>query len=133
MKTLDVGLGIVVRDGKVLICQRRSDTPLGGYWEFPGGKVEPGESPSQCTRRELTEEVAVAVDSMMPLEPLEHVYGATTVRLHPFICTWQSGEARPLASQQIAWVTAEELTTYRFPPANDKLIPRVAAWMTRQG
>lgn len=129
MKTLNVGLGIVMRDGLVLICQRRSDAALGDFWEFPGGKVEAGESPIQCARRELAEEVAVTVDAMLPLAPFEYVYGQTTVRLQPFICTWQSGEPRPLSSQRLAWVTAQELAAYRFPPANDALIPQVVAWM----
>ncbi len=132
MKILDIGLGIVVRNGLVLICQRRSDATLGDFWEFPGGKVEPGESPIQCTRRELAEEVDVTVGEVIPLPTFEYTYGQTTVRLHPFVCAWQSGEPRPLASQRLAWVSAQALRSYRFPPANDALIPQVIAWMTTQ-
>lgn len=132
MKTIDVGLGIVVRNGLVLICQRRSDGVWGDYWEFPGGKVEPDESPIQCARRELAEEVAVTVGEVIALPAFEYTYGQTTVRLHPFICTWQSGEPQPLASQRLAWVSPQELGAYRFPPANDVLIPQIIEWMAAQ-
>ena len=122
MREIDVAIGMVCRDGKVLICQRRTPDPLGGYWEFPGGKVEPGESADECLLRELAEEVAIRVRITAALDAIEYDYESTRVRLHPFACELIDGEPQPLASQRLAWVSPTEFSTYRFPPANDSLL-----------
>jgi len=122
MKRLDVVIGIVLREGKVLICQRRRSDPLAGYWEFPGGKVEPGETLEQCLLRELREELAINARPIEPLAVIEHDYPHVQVRLHPYLCRHESGEPQPLAAEQVTWVAPSDLTKYRFPPANDDLI-----------
>ena len=122
MNRIDVVIGIVVRDRKILICQRRQEDRLGGYWEFPGGKQEPGESHQQCLTRELAEELQIRVRPIEPLEVMEHDYPDVRVRLHPYLCEHVEGEPTPLACQQVHWVAPADLPAYRFPPANDHLI-----------
>jgi len=122
MKRVDVAIGIVVRDDKILICQRPSDGPLAGYWEFPGGKKETTETLEQTLVRELREELDIEVTDLDALAEIEFEYPSSRIRLHPFLCRHKSGEAVPLASQQLRWVKARDLREYRFPPANDALI-----------
>lgn len=126
MKEIDVVIGLVCSGGKVLICQRRSQDPLGNYWEFPGGKQEPGESREQCLTRELAEELAIGIRIVAPMESIQFDYASVRVRLHPYVCQHLSGEPKPLASQQLTWVTAADLSRYTFPPANAPLL----RWLT---
>src|SRR5437762_4675350 len=86
MDFIDAAIAIVVRDGKILVCQRKADDVLGGYWEFPGGKCEDGETLEECLTRELREEIGITVTSPEPLAPIDHAYDHGQVRLHPFIC-----------------------------------------------
>jgi len=122
MRRVEVVLGVVVRAGKVLICQRPDESHLGGHWEFPGGKREPDESMEQCLARELAEELGIVVTPLAALDVIEHDYPDVRVRLHPYLCTCGGGKPRPLASRQLRWVTPNELADYSFPPANDSLL-----------
>ena len=122
MREMDVVIGLVCRHNQVLICQRRANDPLGDYWEFPGGKLELGESREQCLARELAEELAIEVQVIQSLDTIEYDYAAVRVRLHPYLCRHVAGEPLALASQQVAWATAADLQKYVFPPANDSLI-----------
>jgi mutator protein MutT len=120
---IDVVIGVVLRDdGHVLVCQRKTDGHLGGYWEFPGGKREPGESLERCLLRELEEELAIHVRPLAALDVIEHEYPAVRVRLHPYLCARTHGEPQPIGCQQLEWVAPRRLIDYRFPPANDALI-----------
>ena len=119
---LDVVIAVVTRGGKVLICQRPAGKSFGGYWEFPGGKREPGETLETCLRREVLEELAIRVTPVRALTPVNHDYPRGPIRLHPFICAHESGEPQLLAVQDARWVEPAELRQYRFPPANDALI-----------
>jgi 8-oxo-dGTP diphosphatase/A/G-specific adenine glycosylase len=122
MNRIDVAIAAVFRQGRLLICRRRDEDPLGGYWELPGGKVEPSESPEACLARELKEELGVAAEVVMKLSVIEHDYPTVHVRLHPFLCTHTHGEPQPLAAQELIWIDPTALRNYRFPPANDALI-----------
>jgi len=122
MERIDVAVGIVTRAGLVLICRRKVEGAFGGFWEFPGGKCEPGESPSQCVIRELHEELAIEVRPNQALETLEHDYPHLHVRLHPFICEMIRGEPQAIECVQIEWVDPPRLTDYRFPEANEPLL-----------
>ena len=122
MKITHVAIGIVVDDGLVLVSRRRSADPLGGYWEFPGGKVEPGETPEQCLHRELREELNITVAIRSPFPTFEYSYPHVKVCLHPFLCDHLDGEATPLAADEVRWIRADELSSYRFPDANDNLL-----------
>lgn len=125
MQGLEVAIAVIIHHGKVLICQRRSDVPLGDYWEFPGGKREPGESREMCVVREVGEELGIVVRTILPLTPIEHLYPHARVHLHPFICAYESGEVRHLGCQATQWVDPPALRAIRFPPANETLIEEI--------
>jgi mutator protein MutT len=123
---------LVTRDGKLLVCQRKDDDTLGGYWEFPGGKREEGESFHQCLARELREEINITARPIAQLTTIEHDYPHTLLRLHPFICQHESGEVEHLECQASCWIEPIELREYRFPPANETLIEEAIAWFANQ-
>jgi mutator protein MutT len=122
MKQIDVAIAVVCHQGQVLICLRKPDGHLGNYWEFPGGKIEPGESMSQCLTRELREETHVEAEILTPLPVIEHEYSDRSVRLHPYLCAYASGEPVAAGCQEVRWVPPQRLREYKFPPANDGLI-----------
>lgn len=105
-----------------MICRRRAGAFLGGYWEFPGGKCEPGESWETCLRRELKEELGLAVTALKPFTRLRHRYKAATITFNVFQCRIARGTPRPLDAQALRWVTPGQLRRYRFPPANRPLL-----------
>jgi mutator protein MutT len=125
MKRLDVVIAVIHDSGKVLICQRRQDDSFGGYWEFPGGKLERGETPTQCLARELREELAIEVSPTETFPPIEHDYTTARVRLLPYLCTLTHGHPRPLAAQRLEWIEPPRLRDYRFPSANAVLIEQI--------
>jgi mutator protein MutT len=122
MKHLDVAVAIVFCDFKVLITRRKAAAVLGGCWEFPGGKVEPGESLQNCVRRELLEELALVVHPVVACTPTTYQYPDRIVRLHPFLCTYEPAEPQLLGCDEYRWVTPAQLRDFEFPPANHCLI-----------
>ena len=118
-----IGVGVVRNGaGEVLIDQRLNEGLLGGLWEFPGGKQEPGESIVATIRRELEEEVAIEVEVGEQLIVVEHAYSHKRLCFVVHLCTWLSGEPQPLASQQVRWVRPDRLGEYPFPVANAQII-----------
>lgn len=118
-----IGVGVVLNAaGEVLIDQRLEEGLLGGMWEFPGGKQEPGESIEACIARELQEELAIAVSVGQELITVDHAYSHKKLRFVVHCCEWLSGEPQPLASQQVRWVRPDELSQYPFPAANARII-----------
>ena len=124
-RTVHVALAVVSRRGRYLICRRRAEAFLGGYWEFPGGKREPGESWETCVRRELKEELGVAVTALKPFARLRHRYKAVAITFKVFRCRIARGTPRPLDAQALRWVTPDQLRRYRFPPANRSLLTKL--------
>lgn len=126
---IEVGVGVVVADAKVLVCRRRDDDAWGGYWEFPGGKCEAGESAVECVRRELREELGIEVHIDRPLPPLEHFYAERDrlVKLLPFLCRLANTSPPPRAIEvaEHRWCDPRDLPTLRFLPANGPLIRSV--------
>ena len=118
-----IGVGVVLNEaGEVLIDQRLNEGLLGGLWEFPGGKQEPGEAIVDTITRELQEELAIEVSVGEELISLDHAYSHKKLRFVVHLCQWISGEPQPLASQQVKWVRRECLADYPFPAANAKII-----------
>ena len=118
-----IGVGVVRNGaGEVLIDQRLNEGLLGGLWEFPGGKQEPGELIVETIRRELEEELAIEVEVGAELIVVEHAYSHKRLRFVVHLCTWLSGDPQPLASQQVRWVRPEQLGEYPFPAANAQII-----------
>ncbi|WP_413441478.1 8-oxo-dGTP diphosphatase MutT [Synechococcus sp. MIT S1220] len=118
-----IGVGVVLNAaGEVLIDQRVEEGLLGGMWEFPGGKQEPGEAIEDCIARELKEELAIAVTVGEELITVDHAYSHKKLRFVVHLCDWVSGEPQPLASQQARWVPPAQLSDYAFPAANARII-----------
>ena len=129
-----IGVGVVINSaGDVLIDQRLEEGLLGGMWEFPGGKQEPGESIEACIERELQEELAIAVTVGEQLISVDHAYSHKKLRFVVHLCDWVSGEPQPLASQQVRWVRPEELKDYAFPAANARIIEALLGKLTASG
>ena len=122
---IDVAAGLVFRQGRVLITQRRPGEHLAGLWEFPGGKRESRETFPECLRRELREELGIDVEVQELIETLVHRYPEKAVRLEFYRCTLVGRDPQPLGCQALAWVTAEELARYGFPPADARLLDRL--------
>ena len=119
----------LIRDsaGRYLITQRRRGSHLAGLWEFPGGKLEPGESPEVALRRELSEELGATFAVGKLVETVRWEYPDRTVVLHFYDCRVESGPVEPREGQAMAWVGPEDLAAYEFPPADRALIERLAA------
>ena len=108
---IDVAVGILMKpNGEVLLASRPKGKPFAGYWEFPGGKVEQGESIFDALKREFAEEIAVDIQSAEPWCGVEHVYPHAHVRLHFYISREWRGEPRALEGQQLTWQGEVELT-----------------------
>ncbi len=123
----DVTAGII-RDGdRVLIAQRPLEGMLGGLWEFPGGKVEPGESLEECLKRELREElgIEVEVEGPEPFLTIPHTYTHMRITLHVFRCRWVGGTPRPIGCADVRWVPIAELDRYPFPNTDRKIVERL--------
>src|SRR6478672_8992501 len=131
MRRIDAAIAIVVRDSKVLICQRKSDDTFGDLWEFPGGKREADETLEQCLARELREEIAITARPVHAFEPIEHDYPQVKVRLHPYLCEYVEGDPQTIECQAAKWVEPIELRAHEFPPANERLIEQVIARLTK--
>ncbi len=131
VQSVKVALGVLVEDrggGRcVLIARRPQGAVLGGFWELPGGKVEPDETLEECVRREFLEEVGLEVSVTGAMAAVEHTYDHAHVRLHAFVCARVSGEPANLQVSEHRWVGPAELGDYTFPPANAPLMRHVEA------
>ncbi|CAN5822056.1 8-oxo-dGTP diphosphatase MutT [soil metagenome] len=116
-----VTAAVIERDDAFLVTRRQAGVHLEGYWEFPGGKCDAGESLVACLQREMLEELDTAVRTGREILSTEHSYPERIVELH-FIECELAGEPRPLLGQEMRWVKRMELRSLRFPPADDELI-----------
>ena len=126
--SIEVAAGLI-RDerGRYLVTQRRRGSHLAGLWEFPGGKLEPGEAPAAALRRELTEELSATFTVGDLVETVRWEYPDRVVVLHFFDCRLEAGPIVPTENQAMTWVRPDELRDYDFPPADQELIRRLAA------
>jgi 8-oxo-dGTP diphosphatase len=116
---------LVDADGRVLITERPAGKALAGLWEFPGGKVEPGERPEETLIRELAEELGIVVkeDCLAPLTFASHTYADFQLLMPLWICRRWEGLAQGREGQRLAWVRPGKLRDYPMPPADEPLIP----------
>jgi 8-oxo-dGTP diphosphatase len=121
MTTIVVTAAVVERDGRVLVTRRLRGTHLAGYWEFPGGKCDPGEPLPACLVRELREELAVDATVGGELLTTTHEYAERRVELHFFSVTL-NGEPTPQLGQEMRWIRREDLGDLKLPPADDELV-----------
>jgi 8-oxo-dGTP diphosphatase len=114
-KAIEVVAGLIVRDGRVLICQRSADSKFPLKWEFPGGKVEPGEDPAEALRRELREELAIEVEESKEFARHVHHYkDMPPVELRFYQVLRYQGEVKNLIFQQVVWAEARNLEQFDF-------------------
>ncbi|OHB74738.1 MAG: A/G-specific adenine glycosylase [Planctomycetes bacterium RBG_16_55_9] len=119
---LEVVVAVVYKNGRILIDKRKPNGLLGGLWEFPGGKIENGESLTTALKREVREELGVAVRVKRPLVTVQHSYSHFSVTLHAFECTHVSGTPRCRTCVDHRWVHPDQLKNFAFPAANKKII-----------
>ncbi len=122
---IEVVAAVIRRDGKILITQRLDDVHLARLWEFPGGKVEAGESLEVALRREIQEELGIVIVVGNEFYTVEHHYPAKSVRLHFFNCIIEDGEPASLGVADLRWVLPAELSQFEFPPADAELIEQL--------
>lgn len=126
--TVHVAVGVIVDPRRrILLSRRAEDAHQGGLWEFPGGKVEPGESLQDALGRELREELAIEPVRTAPLLEVAHDYGDKRVLLDVHLVWEYSGSATGLEGQPLAWVEAAALDDYAFPAANLPIVKAVQA------
>ena len=121
-----VTAAVVERDGRLLVTRRLEGSHMAGFWEFPGGKCEPGEAPETCLARELLEELGVAATIHEEIYRTTYAYGDRVLDLRFFRCDL-AAEPRALLDQAIRWVPRHELQSLEFPPADAELVARLAA------
>ena len=117
--------GLVIRDGRILISQRRADQALPLQWEFPGGKVEPGEAPVVALARELREELAIDVAVGRIWDVLFHPYPAFDLVMLVYVCSIVGGEPRAVEVADLAWAAPGELERWDILPADRPLVERL--------
>lgn len=130
-KQIDVVGAVVVRDGTVLAAQRGAEMVLAGLWEFPGGKIEAGETPQQSLARELCEELLCTVEVGAPVETTAHEYDFGTVTLRTFYATLIHGEPQPTEHAAVRWLPVDDLDTVIWAPADLPAVERVMAELGR--
>jgi 8-oxo-dGTP diphosphatase len=115
---------LVDADGRVLLAERPAGKPMAGLWEFPGGKLQPGETPEQTLIRELNEELGIAVKEacLAPLTFASHSYPDFHLLMPLYVCRRWEGSVTPMEGQRIVWVRPNRLRDYPMPPADEPLV-----------
>ena len=116
-----VAVGVIWKKGRLLIARRRENQMLGGLWEFPGGKVQKGETLEQAATREIMEETGLMVRVGVPYATVKHAYSHFKITLTAFRCEWMSGRAHPKAAEELKWILPGELPDYPMPRANRRI------------
>jgi 8-oxo-dGTP diphosphatase len=122
---VEVAAALIFRSGRLLITQRHAKAHLGGLWEFPGGKREPGENYEECLAREIREELGVEIAVGKCFAEITHAYPEKHVHLKFFLAQLTAGEPRTLDCAAVKWVTKTELNDYVFPAADVQLLAKL--------
>ncbi len=121
-KKIEVSAGVIWRGGKIYIQQRLKDGLMADLWEFPGGKIESGESPEECLDREIREELGVEIQIQNKLMTIKHSYTQFRVTLHVYKCRLLKGKIKAVSCQQWKWVDPGSLSQFPFPAANKRIV-----------
>lgn len=121
----DIGAAIVRKNGRILITKRPEHGMLGGLWEFPGGKLEKGETLAECVRREMREELDIDVEVGDMLISVKHAYTHFKITLHCFECKHTGGELKLIHAADAKWVRPHELANYAFPKADRVVLEKL--------
>ena len=124
-------VALIDADGRILLAQRPEGKSMAGLWEFPGGKVEPGETPEDALVRELHEELGIETwnSCLAPLTFASHGYEDFHLLMPLFACRKWDGIVQPREGQTLKWVRATDLRDYPMPPADEPLIPILRDWL----
>ena len=123
IKHKQIGVAVIKNnEGKILIDRRKSTGEMGGLWEFPGGKIEAGETIAECIEREVREELAIEIAVGDRLTTITHEYQTFKVTLYVHLCQYLTGEPQPIECEEIHWVNPSRMDRYQFPEANLKII-----------
>ena len=118
-----IGVAVIWNDQRqILIDRRRPEGILGGLWEFPGGKIEPGETIEDCIKREIWEEIGIGIAVGEHLITIDYTYTHLRVTLTVHHCRHLTGIPQPLECDEIRWVTLDEIDQFTFPKANEQII-----------
>ena len=121
----EIAIGVIWKNGRVLIAQRKADGLLGGLWEFAGGKIEAGESGAVACKREVKEELGVTVRVRDEFMQVDHAYSHFSVTLHVFHCDYVRGTPQPISAARVRWAWPRELLKFAWPAANKKIIEKI--------
>ena len=122
-KHKQIGVAVITNsEGKILIDRRQSGGEMGGLWEFPGGKIEFGETVEECIRREIKEELNIEITVGDRLTTISHDYQNFKVTLYVHFCQHVSGDPQPIECDEIHWVSTSSMNQYQFPQANAQII-----------
>lgn len=127
---IPVTAAIIIRDQKVLAVRRAPHKHMGGYWEFPGGKVEPNETPEECLVRELAEELDITIQVAEHLASNEHDYGDRRIMLMAYRCHWVRGDIQLNDHDAMTWCRAGDLSLLDWAPADIPIVEVLLAKMT---
>jgi mutator protein MutT len=118
-----IGVAVITdRQGRILIDRRKNEGEMAGLWEFPGGKIEPGETVRECVKREIKEELDMEIVVGDRLTTITYAYKTFNVTLYVHECQHVGGEPRPLECEEIHWVEPANMNQYKFPQANTQII-----------
>jgi len=118
-----IGVAVIYdSQGKILIDRRQQGGEMGGLWEFPGGKIEAGETIEECIQREIKEELAIEIRVGERLTTIEHTYDTFQVTLYVHDCQYVSGTPQTIECEEIHWVDPAQMEQYQFPQANLQII-----------
>jgi len=129
---LHVACAIIEHDNRILICQRSARMKLPLKWEFPGGKIETGESRKDCLKREIKEELGLEIEVISALTAVEHHYPQFSLCLYPFICKWTGGDLAIAEHAQAIWVDTSELRNYDWADADVPVVDEYLAYRCKR-
>lgn len=120
-----IAVGVVWKGNKILVSKRKSKGLLGGLWEFPGGKIQKGETSAACAAREVKEEVGVDVEVGSSIGKIKHQFTHFSIEMEAFVCKYMKGRPRAIECEAWKWIQLQEISNFAFPKANHKLFPKL--------
>ena len=117
----DVAAGIIWKNKKIIISKRKSNGLLGGLWEFPGGKILKNETPEECLKREILEEINIKIKNINFIGRIKHEYSHFSITLNSYECAYKSGKMKPIECSNVKTINLENIYKYAFPKANHKI------------